>query len=434
MNKGFIAADFHIPTTPDDGRMEFRMKDIELFQAALGLTPPWKVRECRLDLAKKRLDIFLDFPPGSEFTCPACEKEKGKAYDTEERTWRHLNFFQYEAHLTARLPRVECGGGCGVKTVKVPWARPGSGFTFLYEALVMILVKEMPVKPAARILGEHDTRIWRIVQYHVEEAWSRLDLSEVEQVGIDETSSRRGHNYISVFVDLEKSQVVFATEGKDGATVKKFVEDLKEHGGSAEKVAEVCIDMSPAFISGVTEYLPKAQITFDKFHTMKLINEAVNEVRVEEQKERDELKGSRYLFLRNRENLSSKQLGKLMFLEDRKLNLKTVRALRIRESFQDMFSRPPEEAEIYLRRWYFWATHSQLEPMKAAAKTVKKHWDGILRWFHSRVTNGVLEGINSLIQAAKAKARGYRTVKNLITAVYLVAGKLDFQCPLTHTK
>jgi transposase len=408
------------------------MKDIELFQKALGSTLPWKVKECRLDLEKKRLDIILDFPPGSEFPCPACEKEVGKAYDTEERTWRHLNFFQYEAYLTARLPRMECGGGCGVKTVEVPWARPGSRFTYLFEALVMVLVKEMPVKPAARILGEHDTRIWRIVHAHVDEARSRLDLSEVEQVGIDETSSRRGHNYISVFVDLEKSQVVFATEGKDSGTVKEFVEDLKEHGGAAEYVAEVCIDMSTAFISGVAEHLPEAMVTFDKFHTMKLINEAVDEVRREEQEERAELKGARYLFLRNRENLTAKQLGKLMFLEDRKLNLKTVRALRIRESFQDMFSRTPEEAEIYLQRWYFWATHSQLEPMKAVAETVKSHWYGILRWFHSRVNNGVLEGINSLIQAAKAKARGYRTLRNLITAVYLVAGKLEFQCPLTH--
>lgn len=410
------------------------MKDIELFQLALGLTPPWRVKECRFDLKGKRLDILLDFPRGSVFACPVCGKEGCKAYDTEERSWRHLNFFQHEAYLTARVPRVECGGGCGVKTVTVPWARPGSGFTLLFEALVMVLVKAMPVKAAARILGEHDTLVWRVVHAHVAEARSELDLSGVKRVGIDETSSRKGHNYISVFVDLEKSQVVFATEGRDGGTVGEFVEELEEHGGSAEKVEEVCIDMSPAFMSGVAEHLPEAEVTFDKFHTVKVINDAVDQVRREEQKERSELKRSRYLFIKNRKKLTPSQRGRLAFLEDRRLNLKTARALRIRESFQGLYDQPPEEAESYLKRWYFWATHSRLEPVKAAARTVKAHWDGILRWFHSRVNNGVLEGINSLIQAAKAKARGYRTVRNLITVVYLVAGKLDFTHPLTHAE
>ncbi len=115
------------------------------------------------------------------------------------------------------------------------------------------------------------------------------------------------------------------------------------------------------------------------------------------------------------------------------MRLKTARAFHIRLTFQDLFDQPPELAEGFLRKWYFWATHSRLEPVIRAAKTVKKHWAGILRWFESRITNRVLEGINSLVQAAKAKARGYRTTKNLITMTYLVAGKLDFPT-LTHTK
>ena len=112
-----------------------------------------------------------------------------------------------------------------------------------------------------------------------------------------------------------------------------------------------------------------------------------------------------------------------------KLNLKTARAWHIKLNFQELFQQPPEEAQAFLKRWYFWATHSRLEPIKRAAATIRRHWDGILRWFTSKLTNGILEGLNSLIQAAKARARGYRTTTNLIAMIYLLGAKLNFALP-----
>jgi len=187
--------------------------------------------------------------------------------------------------------------------------------------------------------------------------------------------------------------------------------------------------MSPAFISGIGEQFPQAHLTFDKFHVLKIINEAVDEVRRQERASRPELAKTRYIWLKNPEHLTERQAATLERLSLKKLKLKTARAYHLRLVFQEFWEQGKEGAEAFLRRWYSWAVRSRLAPMREAAAMVKRHWSGILRWFESRVSNGILEGINSLVQAAKARARGYRTARNLITMIYLIAGKLDFSLP-----
>lgn len=405
------------------------MRDIDLFQAALGLTPPWRVEAVEFDEDKGRLDLYIDFAPGGSFPCPVCGREDCKAYDTTPKEWRHLNFFQHEAYLHAPVPRVRCPEH-GVKQVEVPWARPGSGFTLLFEAIVLALVKQMPVAAVGRLVGEHDTRLWRVLHHYVEEAREEMDVSEVKRIGVDETSAKRGHNYITSFVDLDGARVLFATEGRDASTFGRFRLDLLAHGGRAEQIEEVCMDMSQAFLNGARTQLPLAEVVFDKFHVMKLVNDAVDEVRRAEQKDRPELKRSRYVWLKNPENLTKKQRTLLNELSPKSLGLKTSRAYQMKLALQEFWTLPPVLAEDFLKRWYFWATHSRLDPMIRVAKTLKKHWDGLLSWFHSHISNGILEDINSLIQAAKAKARGYRTTRNLITIVYLIAGKLNLESPI----
>jgi transposase len=292
----------------------------------------------------------------------------------------------------------------------------------------MALVASMPVAVVARTVGEHDTKLWRVVHHYVEQARGHADHGEVRRVAFDETASRRGHNYVSLFVDLDCAQVLFVADGKDAATVGAFAADLQEHGGDVAKVAEVCIDMSPAFIRGTAEHLPQAAITFDKFHAVKIVNDAVDQVRREEQQGRPELKRTRYAWLKNTTNLSAGQRDTIESLSRR--NLKTARAWQIRLTFQEVYQQPSRQAaEALLKRWYFWATHSRLPPMIDAARTIKRHWDGILRWHDTHVANGILEGINSLVQAAKAKARGYRSTRNLKAIIYLIAGKLELRLP-----
>jgi len=406
------------------------MKDLELFQLALGLKPPWQVSSLEFNPEQKRLDIKIDFHRGSAFSCPECGQVDLKAYDTVEKSWRHLNIFQHEAYLTVKVARVDCPK-CGVRLIdNLPWARRDSGFTLLFEAMIMTLVKSMPVKTLAAFVGEHDTRLWRILHHYVDQGREQADHSSVKHVGVDETSSKKGHNYVSLFVDLDESKIIFATEGKDASTVRLFQQALVAHNGAPEAVTEFCSDMSPAFIKGVKECFPTTHLTFDKFHIMKIVNEAVDEVRRQEQKERPELIRTRYIWLKNQNNLKSTQLKTLEELQVKKLNLKTCRAYHIRLNFQDFFTQPTECAEPFLKKWYFWATHSRLQPIKDAAYTIKRHWAGVLRWFHSRINNGMLEGFNSLVQAAKARARGYRTTRNLIAMIYLIGGKLNFGLPI----
>jgi transposase len=395
----------------------------ELFKTALGLQPPWEVASLDFDLSKRRLDIRVDFQKGSSFPCPVCGKQS-KAHDTEERTWRHLDFFQHAAYLTARVPRCNCDEH-GIKTVDVPWARKGSGFTLMFEGLLMILVREMTVNAVARLVGEHDTRIWRVLKHHVDEARAKQDFSKVETIAVDEKSYRRGHRYVTFVMDLELRRLLFGTVGRDGDTLAAFVEDLKLHGGKAEQILDVCSDLSPAFIKGIRENLPKAEITFDRFHLMKLMNEALDAVRREESPSTPGLKKTRYDWLKNPGDLTQSQKKRLKGLKA--MNLQTVEAYQMKLLFQDLFEQTnPRAAKVFLADWCTLAHATGLVPLAKFATTLQSHAKGILNWWRARISNGLIEGMNSLIQAAIAKARGYRNPGNLITMAYLIAGKLSF--------
>ena len=404
------------------------MRDNDLFQLALGITSPWFVASSNFDNDKRRLDIHLDFKPGARFDCPECGAGGMAVHDTAEKTWRHLDFFQHQAFLTARTPRIKCGK-CGVRQINVPWARPGSGFTLLFEALAMTLAMHLPVAVAARqFLKITDKRLWRIVFHYVEDAVARMDLGRVSRVAIDETAARRGHDYITLVVDIDGRRVTFVGDGRSADAVARFADHLEDHGGDASRIKQASIDMSPAFIKGVSENLTEAEITFDRFHVMKLIGDAIDEVRRAEGKTRPELKGTRYAWTKNDANLTARQSAQLANLAA--TNLKTARAWRMRLAFQEIYAQPSRGwAELFFVKWIGWAKRSRLEPMKAVARTMEKHRDGILAWFDSGISNGLIEGINSLVQAAKTKARGYRNRATLKAMTYLIAGKLDLKLP-----
>lgn len=397
-----------------------------LFEKALKLEEPWKITRIEFAGEQGKIKVFIDFPRGSLFKCPKCKKE-ASAYDTTEKTWRHLNFFQYECYLVVRVPRTDCSED-GILQVELPWARGNADFTLLFESFAMILCREMPVNKVSKIIKVDDNKLWRMMNYYTEAARQVADYSGVSTVGIDETSKTKGHDYVTLFVDIEESRTLFVAEGKDAETVRAFKDDLIAHGGRSEDIREASIDMSPAFVRGVEDNFPAAEITFDKFHIMKVINKAVDTVRKGEVKINEILRGQKYVFLKNRDNLTEVQAEKLRQIESMTgMNLKTVKAYHMRENFQEIYKEETKNSfEKALKGWYFWVTHSRIEPMKEAAKTIKRHWSGVLRWHTSKVSNGILEGLNSLIQAAKAKARGYRTFKNLKTIIYMLTGKLDY--------
>src|SRR5664279_2978512 len=167
---------------------------LDLFKAALGLGEPWRVTRSDFDVAQGRLDLYLDFPRGARFGCSVagCDQGSCSVHDTEDKTWRHLDFFQYKAFLHARVPRV------------------------------------------AAMTREHDTRVWRVLEHHVAVQREKLSFADVRRVGMDETSARKGQDYVTTFMDLDARRVLFATEGRDSATVAAFADDLTGHGGDPE--------------------------------------------------------------------------------------------------------------------------------------------------------------------------------------------------------
>jgi transposase len=247
----------------------------------LGVTPPWRLVGQRLDTSKQPHELHLEVAAdrGSLFPCPVCGKPC-KAHDFAEFTWRHLNFFQHHCYITAKVPRTDCPEH-GVLRITVPWAREGSRFTLLFEQAALMLVREMPVLAAARIIEITDQRLWRIVTHYVGKAVERLDLSKLAAVGLDETAAKRGQNYVTVFIDIDRGDkpVVFVTPGRGKETVARFKAFLTEHGGSPGRIAEVVCDMSGAFIAAIGENFETATVTVDWFHVVQLFTKAVDEVR-----------------------------------------------------------------------------------------------------------------------------------------------------------
>jgi transposase len=295
----------------------------------------------------------------------------------------------------------------------------------LFEALVMAMVAEMPVASVAGLVGESDMRVWRIVHYYVDRAVEAQSLEGVRRVGIDETSSRRGHEYVSVFADLDERRAVFVVEGRDHETVQAFSCFLEMHGGAPELVQEVCQDMSEPFLKGTLTHLPKAEITFDRYHIKSHLSQAVDEVRrAEVTNHRELLANTRYMWLKRPANLTERQRD--LFDELLAQPLKTVRAYTLAQQFGSFYELPdPDTAEEYLRRRITEVNSSGLEPLIKFTRMLEDHWLGVIRWHHSKVSNGLLEGLNSLIQAAKRHARGYRSNRNFITMTYLIVGKLN---------
>ena len=401
----------------------------DLFAKALMIEKPWFVEEVKFDLAAGKLEIWIDFERGSTFYFEDEElgiKGQFKAYDTTRKTWRHLNFFQYQCLLHAWVPRVDLGNG-KVRQVQTPWEGHAAGFTLLFEALILELVKVMPVHNICNLFGSNDNKVWKMIKAYTETTRACEDFSSVKVVGVDEKAVRKGHDYVSLFVDMEEKRTIFVTEGKDSNVIVDFAEDLIAHGGQPENIKQVSCDMSPAFIKGVEENLPNANIVFDRFHVTKVINEAVDKVRKSEVGNNPILRKTRYIFLKNNENLTGYQKQQLEGIRLSGLNLKTMRALNIREAFQQIYQAPtPEIFVTLLRKWYFWATHSRIEPIKQAAYTIRRHWEGIISWVIYKISNGILEGFNSIFQAAKAKARGYKRFDTVKAIIYLLTGKLDF--------
>lgn len=410
-----------------------------LFTAALGLQAPWEVKQVDLDTSKRRIDFEVACE-AKRLTCPVCGAAEQGIHDRVRRDWRHLDFFQFEAWLHADVPRVKCDACGKTSQVAVPWAREGSGFTLLFEALALSLCRELPVAQAANLLRVAGKRLWTRIDHYIKAARRRDDMSGVRQIGIDETSVKKGHEYITVVHDLEAKRLLFACPGRDHATVTTFAQDLTAHGGNPKAVAHVCMDMSAAYTKGVGKTLPQAAISFDRFHVVALANEAMDAVRREEMRtqpvavrealgstDRKVLKGLMWGMRKNPVGWSSKQTEAMHWLQ--RSNLKSARAWRLKQALREVYAKAvaansEELASTALRSWLSWAKRCRLEPFKRLAKTLAERFDGVVRGMLDGRSNAYVEAMNGLLLQTKTAARGFRTVENFIAIAYLRMSKL----------
>lgn len=403
----------------------------EVLALGLGVMAPWRLVSQHLETGKSphELQLFLEADRGALFACPECARAC-KAHDFGEFRWRHLNFFQHHCYITARVPRTNCPDH-GVKRVLVPWAREGSGFTLLFEQAALMLAREMPVRAAAREMAITDQRLWRIIGHYVGTALERLDLADLKAVAFDETASKRGHNYVTIFIDLDRKSrpVVFATPGKGKETVSRFKDFLAAHNGKPGRIAEVVCDMSPAFLAAVGETFPDAAVTVDWFHVVQLFTRALDEVRKGEARLVKMPSAVRWAVLKAKEkNLTSRQEAALAELEAS--GLLTAVAWQIKEKLRWVrVASTPQAARWRLSHFIRHARGKVaggplLAPVLTAIETVQKQKERILQRWASTYSNARMEALNGIFKAARARARGYRNVQTFISMIYLIAAPL----------
>jgi len=282
-----------------------------------------------------------------------------------------------------------------------------------------LIEREMPVNRVAEILGVYPQRVWTVFNHWLEKARKADDPSAITRLWVDETSSRKGHKNVTLGVDLETTRVIHVCEGK-GKGVPKI------------QITQLSMDLPPAFIAGAAESFPSAKITVDRFHVVKLLNEAMDKVRRAERIEHDELTGHKYTFLRNRQNISEKKEKALSEMIELYPTLGT--AYRLKVLFNDLWEMPGKEAATaFLTNWCDDVEKAKIPAFMAFSKTVRAHWSGIIHFVETRITNGILEGINSKVQLAKRRARGFRNIKNFINMIYFLCEKMKFDYPLYFT-
>jgi len=403
------------------------MRDKDLYAQILGIKSPWQVADVELSVSKGEVTVQVEQEAGAKSCCPSCGKES-PGYDSRRRRWRHLDTCQYKTILVADVPRVKCEEH-GVVTVSVPWAEPGSGFTAMFEALVIDWLKEASTSAVSRLMGLSWNAIDGIMQRAVARGLSRREAVFPTRIGVDETAFRKRHDYVTIVSDQQEGNVLHVGSDRRKETLKAWYESLTE--AQRDAIESVSMDMWPAYINATLESLPEAEekIAFDKFHVAKYLGEAVDKVRRQEHKALmaegyEDLKGSKHDWLYNPENMTRKQ--KIRFKSLRDSTLKTARARAIKELAMSLWYYVSKTwARKGWEQWLSWAVRSRLEPIKDVARTIKEHLWGILNAVVLKVSNGPAEGLNSRIKMIKVRSRGFRNKERFANAIYFHLGGLN---------
>lgn len=414
------------------------MDSTELYRQLLGVTSPWTVEKVEMSVHEVRVDVYLAHAEGARFACPECGVEHSVYDHAEERQWRHLDSCQFRTLLHARTPRVNCPDH-GVRQARLPWAEPGSRFTLLFEALAIDVLLSTDVKKAATLLGLTWDEAWHIMERAVMRGRAAKADAMPEVIGVDEKAIAKGHRYMTLVCDLEQGNVEYIGDERREASLRAYFEAFAPPARDALRA--ISLDMWPPYINACRHDVPDAdsKMVFDRFHIMRHVVEAVNTVRKREHKELlsegdATLSKSKYLWLYSAENVPEKSRERFDALKG--AHLKTARAWALKEALRELWDCHRErDALAFWKRWYFWATHSRLPPMVAAAKMIASHLPNVLTWFTHRISNAMAEGLNSKVATIQKRACGYRNASHFKVAVYFHCGGLDlWPRKWTHSK
>ena len=405
------------------------MKDTQLYEQLLGLSKPWLVSQVELELEHSRITVHVKCDEGVVWGDPETGQDRAHVHGWVEREWRHLDTCQFETRIKARVPRLKYKSG-RVEDAAVPWAERYSRITLMMEAFVVRLLQAAAnISRVASLIKLDWHTVNSVIKRAVERGLARRAQEPVRNLGLDEKSFARGHNYASVLTDVDRSRVLEVTPGRKLEDAQRVLCSLSAEQRAGVRAVAMDMDMWPAYMSAATTVLLNADIVHDKFHVSKYLGDAVDEVRRAEHKRlraqgESPLTGTKYDWLRS---LPDKRCAEAVaFRHLYQANLKTSRAWSLKESFQAFWGyRYPKSAGAYFDAWSTRAMRSRIEPIKSVAKTLRRHRDGLINYTKHRITNAAAEGFNSIIQTLKANARGFRSFDNFRTRILCFCGKLD---------
>jgi transposase len=404
------------------------MQDTAFFSQVLGITPPWFISKVILNKETQRVEIYVDHSAGFAFPCPECQKLCSIYDHTKEREFRHLNVCQMATFIHVRLPRIECSEH-GVKQIVSGLGEENSTMTYEFEGFVIDLQKECSIESVCRLLDMGWHASWEVMEDAVERGQARKPHKIPERIGVDEKSFSKGHQYETLVYDLDSATVEYVGDKRDQKSLESYYQQFSLE--ERKQVQSIAMDMWDPYIAATKAYIPKAEkkITFDRYHVMRLVVDAVDKVRKQEHRVLMEqgneiLKGTKYLWLWNEENVP--EYRRADFDRLRSLDLKVCRARAIKDNLRHLWEYHKEGwMKKYFSRWYFWATHSRLTPIIKAAKTLKSHLENIVTYARHRITNALGESINGKIEKVKRLACGYRNRDHYKTAIYFHCGGLE---------
>jgi len=404
------------------------MQDTDFFSKILGIKPPWFIKKVELDREKQRVDIYIDHTKGLAFPCPKCEKLCSVYDHARERIFRHLSVCQMATFIHVCLPRVSCDEH-GILQMASGLGEDRGSVTYEFETLVLDLEQECSVESVSRLLDLNWHTCWDVMERSVLRGRKRKPHKLPKRIGVDEKSFAKGHRYETLVYNIDQGTVEYVGDHREQKSLETYYRQFKPK--KRKKVKAIAMDMWDPYIAATKALIPgaKNKIVFDRFHIMQLVMKAVDKVRKEEhrafmQEGNELLKGSKYLWLWNEENIPEHRRADFEYL--RSLDLKVCRARAIKDNLRHLWN---YGTRIYMRkffsRWYFWATHSRLSPIIKVAKTLKNHLYNILTYAKHRITNALGESLNSKIEKVKRLACGFRNREHYRIAIYFHCGGLD---------